>query len=124
MPSVGGPEEFDLYGRTVALQNGRLVNSEGSLAGAHITMSKTVSRFINHLGIAPAEALKMVTSVPARLINNLQSGQIQNRDLANLIALDTDFSYLDNMVDYLKKPSPPKTAEGKKNTSIPLVARA
>ena len=22
MPSVGGPEEFDLYGRTVALQNG------------------------------------------------------------------------------------------------------
>lgn len=103
MPSVGGPEEFDLYGRTVALQNGQMVNSEGSLAGAHITMPQTVSRFINHLSIAPAQALKMATSVPAGLINNLQAGQIQSRDLAELVALDNDFSYLDNMVDYLKK---------------------
>ena len=103
MPSVGGPEEFDLYGRTVALQNGQMVNSEGSLAGAHITMPQTVSRFINHLSIAPAQALKMATSVPAGLINNLQAGQIQSRDLAELVALENDFSYLDNMVDYLKK---------------------
>jgi N-acetylglucosamine-6-phosphate deacetylase len=45
----------------------------------------------------------MATSVPAGLINNLQAGQIQSRDLAELVALDNDFSYLDNMVDYLKK---------------------
>jgi N-acetylglucosamine-6-phosphate deacetylase len=54
----------------VALQNGQMVNSEGSLAGAHITMPQPVSRFINHLSIAPAQALKMATSVPA--------GQIQS----------------------------------------------
>ena len=80
-----------------------MVNSEGSLAGAQITMPQTVSRFINHLSIAPAQAFKMATSVPAGLINNLQAGQIQSRELADLVALDNDFSYLDNMVDYLKK---------------------
>ena len=102
MPTIGGPDQFDLYGKMVVLKNGRLINSDGGLAGAHITMSQTVSRFINQLDIAPTEALKMAISVPATLIGKSNAGQIHNRNISDLIALDTEFSYLDNLDGYLK----------------------
>jgi len=101
MPTIGGPDQFDLYGRRVCLQNGRLINSEGSLAGAHITMAQTVERFVATLGVQPAEALKMATSVPAGLIGRTQMGQVHNRPISDLIALDNQFAYLTNLEDYL-----------------------
>ena len=47
MPSVDGPDQLDLYGRMVVLQNGRLVNLEGILADVHIKISQAVTPFIN-----------------------------------------------------------------------------
>lgn len=102
MPTVGGPPMFDLYGQAIVLKNGKLVDSDGNLSGAHITMSQTVNRFISQLGIAPKEALKMAISVPATLIDDLLVGQIHNRVITDLIVLDSEFSYLANLDDYLK----------------------
>ena len=52
MSTVGGSDRFLLYGEEVRLIGGRLVNAEGSLAGAHVTMAESVARLINVVGIA------------------------------------------------------------------------
>jgi len=91
MSTVGGSDRFTLYGEEVRLVDGRLVNAEGSLAGAHVTMALSVARLIRVVGIAPELALRMAVTVPATLIGaGLQAG-VMGRDLADLIVLDADW---------------------------------
>jgi N-acetylglucosamine-6-phosphate deacetylase len=40
MPTVGGSDRFTLYGREIRVSEGRLINAEGSLAGAHVTLAQ------------------------------------------------------------------------------------
>ena len=65
MATVGGPDHFDLYGHRVMLKNGRLINKEGSLAGAHVTQAEGVQRLISKIGLTPDAALRMAISTPA-----------------------------------------------------------
>ena len=101
MPTIGGPYQFDLYGQTIFLKNGRLVNSEGSLAGAHITMSETVERFITQLGIEPSEVFKMAVTVPAELIGRYDLAKIDGRLISDLILLSPEFEYKSSLQDAL-----------------------
>lgn len=68
MPTVGGPDQFTLYGRTIHVDNGRLVNAEGNLAGAHTTMAEGVARLVDHIGLSLEQALQMAITNPARVI--------------------------------------------------------
>jgi N-acetylglucosamine-6-phosphate deacetylase len=68
MATVGGADHFTLYGQKIRLVDGRLVNAEGALAGAHTTMAQGVARLISHLGIDPAAALRMATTIPAQVM--------------------------------------------------------
>lgn len=68
MPTVGGPEAFDLYGRSIRVEDGRLVNAEGSLAGAHTTMAQSLRFAVARLGVPLEAALRMAISNPARLM--------------------------------------------------------
>lgn len=101
MSTVGGSDRFTLYGQELHLAGGRLVNAEGSLAGAHVTMAEGVARLITQVGVAPAVALDMAISAPARLLgragadragvgqaggDNLASPE--GRDLDDLLLLD------------------------------------
>ena len=101
MPTIGGPHQFDLYGQTILLKNGRLINSEGSLAGAHITMSETVERFITQLGIEPSEVFKMAVTVPAELIGRYDLAKIDGRLISDLILLSPEFEYKSSLQDAL-----------------------
>ena len=92
MPTVGGPDHFNLYGADIRVVNGQLVNAEGSLAGAHVTMAESLSRLINVLGIDPAAALRMATTIPARVID-LPGGLIGQR-AEDLLMLGPDWSVL------------------------------
>lgn len=65
MPTVGGPDVFNLYGMEVRLQDGRLINSQGGLAGAHVTMSASVARAHSHLGLSIEEVMRMGITRPA-----------------------------------------------------------
>jgi len=63
MATVGGTKDhFSLYGQEVILKDGGLVNQEGGLAGAHLTMSQAVARLINVVGIDAETALRMASS--------------------------------------------------------------
>jgi N-acetylglucosamine-6-phosphate deacetylase len=86
MPTVGGPDRFTLYGQEIHVEAGRLVNAEGSLAGAHVTMAESVARLIGVIGLAPEEALAMATTIPAEVIG-LPKGIIGQAE-ADLLRLD------------------------------------
>lgn len=67
MPTVGGPDHFDLYGKTIRVSDGRLVNSEGNLAGAHTTMDEGLD-LLEALGVPIEARLRTATSNPSRLM--------------------------------------------------------
>ncbi len=90
MSTVGGSDRFTLYGQEVRLIGGRLVNAEGSLAGAHVTMAESVARLVRMLGVAPEAALRMAVTVPALLIGAPDLGQIIGRDADDLLILGAD----------------------------------
>jgi N-acetylglucosamine-6-phosphate deacetylase len=88
MPTVGGSDWFNLYGQEVRLVEGRLLNAEGSLAGAHTTMAQSVERLVNVLGIDLTVALRMAVTVPAQVIGKPDLAQISGRTAADLLVLD------------------------------------
>lgn len=88
MSTVGGSDSFCLYGQEVRLVAGRLVNSEGSLAGAHVTMAEGLARLITVVGVAPEVALDMAVAAPARLVGQPALASPEGRDLADLVLLD------------------------------------
>ena len=68
MAATGGPDRFELHGETIQASGGRLVNSEGSLAGAHIDLKTSVERLIGHVGLPAEDALAMATTHPRALM--------------------------------------------------------
>jgi N-acetylglucosamine-6-phosphate deacetylase len=66
-PAAGGPEVYDLNGRQVRRRGLSLTLPDGTLAGAVITMHDAV-RFAAQRFASLADALKMATSTPARLL--------------------------------------------------------
>lgn len=93
MPTVGGPDHFSLYGEEVRLEQGRLVNAEGSLAGAHTTQADGVYHLVNHLGIEPSEALRMAITVPARMIGQDRLSNIVGMQTGDIIHLDDSLKF-------------------------------
>lgn len=92
MATVGGPNQFDLYGQTIQVQDGRLINAEGALAGAHTTLAAGLQRIADFSDISPAAALRMVTGVPAKCIGVPALGQLLGQRTQDVLVLDDDLS--------------------------------
>ncbi|KAF0115474.1 MAG: nagA [Rhodobacteraceae bacterium] len=90
MSTVGGSDHFRLYGQDVRLSEGRLVNAEGALAGAHVTMAESFHRLITVVGIHPETALDMASAAPARLLQRPDLASPEQRDLADILLLGSD----------------------------------
>jgi len=88
MPTVGGPDSFELYGQTIRLEQGRLVNDQGALAGAHTTMAASVARIVSVVGVSLQDALCMAVSNPARLMGVSDRFSLVGMDVADLVVLD------------------------------------
>ena len=101
MSTVGGSDHLRLYGRDVWLKDGRLVNAEGSLAGAHVTMAEGLHRLIAQVGTPPEVALDMASAAPARLLNRPDLATAEHRDLADLLLLSTDWQFVGSVADIL-----------------------
>ena len=87
MPTIGGPDQFDLYDKTVRLTEGQLINSEGSLAGAHITQAEGVARLVNAIGLNVVDALHMVIDAPAKMMGRLDLTNVDGRAISDLVIL-------------------------------------
>ncbi|WP_108483050.1 N-acetylglucosamine-6-phosphate deacetylase [Oceaniglobus ichthyenteri] len=68
MSTIAGPDRFELYGETIRVENGKLVNANGALAGAHIDLKTSVARLVADVGISPVEALRAATVTPRDLM--------------------------------------------------------
>lgn len=90
MATVGGPPSFDLYGQKIALDHGRLINQEGSLAGAHVTQAEAVQRLVANTSTSLTDALRMATSNPAGCMGLPALGQLEDRSATDLIVLGPD----------------------------------
>lgn len=66
MPTVGGPDRFMLYDREIRVRDGRLINADGALAGAHVSLLDCVRRLCRHTGLPLGSALAMATDIPRR----------------------------------------------------------
>ena len=74
MSSIGSDQkEFYLDDQLIYVNQGRLINSQGTLAGAHIDMAGSILNAINLLDIPLDEALAMGTSIPASIIHHNNS---------------------------------------------------
>lgn len=101
MCTVGGSGHFRLYGQDIWLKDGRLVNAEGSLAGAHITMAEGVRRLITVVGTPPDTALDMAVAAPARVLGRPDLATPEHRDVADLLRLDADWRVTGTLADHL-----------------------
>ena len=87
MPTIGGPNQFDLYDMTVRLRDGQLTNSEGSLAGADITQAEGVARLVNAIGLNVVDALHMAIDAPANMMGRSDLTNVDGRATNDLVVL-------------------------------------
>ncbi len=73
----------------IEYHEGRYTNQEGKLAGSSITLLDAVKVCIDKAGLAPEDAFRMATTLPAEIIGlGGQLGKIQAGYVANLVVLD------------------------------------
>ncbi len=98
MATVGGPDSFELYGQPVHLENGRLINREGNLAGAHITQAQGVKRLVQEIGVSHERAFKMATTIPAKVIGRPDLATLVGRPICDVLVLNGKLDVTDNAV--------------------------
>ncbi|MCA3561128.1 MAG: N-acetylglucosamine-6-phosphate deacetylase [Aestuariivirga sp.] len=90
MPAAaGGPDLFELQGRTVRRENGRLSLADGTLAGSGLTMDAAVRHCVEGLGMELGAVLRMASLNPASFLRcEHELGRIAPGHLASLVLLD------------------------------------
>ena len=89
MPPLGTEaESFTLYGATIHRRGGRLVDDQGTLAGADLDMAAAVRNAVRLLGVSLEEALRMASLYPASFLGlDLSHGRIAPGYAADLALL-------------------------------------
>ncbi|HET9479052.1 MAG TPA: N-acetylglucosamine-6-phosphate deacetylase [Pyrinomonadaceae bacterium] len=85
-----GDGDYEIWGETISVKNGRTSNAAGSIAGSVITMLDGV-RMMRSLGICFPDLAQLASSNPARLLGLSNArGSIETGKRADLVALDTN----------------------------------
>jgi N-acetylglucosamine-6-phosphate deacetylase len=90
MPSVGSDmASFDLLGKAVYREKGRLTTADGTLAGSDLDMASAVRNTIGYLGVPLPAAFAMASRVPAEFLRlERELGRIAPGFRADLVLLD------------------------------------
>jgi N-acetylglucosamine-6-phosphate deacetylase len=90
LPAGLGDGDFEVWGETINVTDGRTRNARGSIAGSVATMLDA-ARMMLSLGCAPAEVARMASLNPARLVGvEHLCGSIDVGKRADLVALDDE----------------------------------
>lgn len=85
-----GDGDYEIWGETISVKNGRTANAHGSIAGSVISMLDAV-RLLHSLGVSYVDLARMASSNPARLLGvDRDCGSIEVGKRADLVALDND----------------------------------
>ena len=83
-----GDGDYQIWGETISVKNGRTSNANGNIAGSVITMLDAV-RMMRSLGASELEVAQMAATNPARLLHlDHECGSIEIGKRADLVALD------------------------------------
>jgi N-acetylglucosamine-6-phosphate deacetylase len=89
-PTGLGDGDFQLWGETISVVNGRTRNERGSIAGSVSTMLDGV-RMMRSIGFSDVDAAKMAATNPARLLGTDHlTGSVATGKSADLVVLDQD----------------------------------
>src|SRR5262249_50834549 len=85
-----GDGDYQIWGETISVKNGRTANASGSIAGSVISMLDAV-RLLHSLDVPYVDLARMASLNPARLLGvDQECGSIELGKRADLIALDND----------------------------------
>ena len=85
-----GDGDYQIWGETISVKNGRTANASGSIAGSVISMLDAV-RLMHSLGVSYVDLAHLASSNPARLLGVYdECGSIEVGKRADLVALDQD----------------------------------
>ena len=83
-----GDGDYQIWGETITVKNGRTSNAAGSIAGSVISMLDAV-RLMRSLGVSDVEVAQMASTNPARLLRiDNECGSIAVGKRADLVAID------------------------------------
>jgi N-acetylglucosamine-6-phosphate deacetylase len=100
MPSVGGRKGFVLDGQPIAVENGKCVNADGTLAGSDLDMASAVRNAMSMLGIDLTDAAAMASANPAAFLGlDDQLGRVAPGYRANMVLLDEDLRVVESWID-------------------------
>ena len=93
-----GDGDYQIWGETINVKEGRTRNARGSIAGSVITMLNAVQK-MKSLGISEVDLARMASTNPARLLGmDGDCGAIQEGKRADLVALDADANVILTML--------------------------
>jgi N-acetylglucosamine-6-phosphate deacetylase len=85
-----GDGDYQIWGETITVRNGRTANAAGSIAGSVISMLDAVN-LLHSLGVPYTDLARMASSNPAKLLGvDRDCGSIEAGKRADLVALDQD----------------------------------
>jgi len=90
-PAGTGIESFELNGRTITREDGRLTLADGTLAGADLTLTRAVRVLVGEVGLSLDDALRRATSGPAR-VAGLDGGRLAVGRVGLMIRIAQDLS--------------------------------
>ncbi|MCM2456445.1 N-acetylglucosamine-6-phosphate deacetylase [Rhizobium sp. CG4] len=88
MATIGGPDQFELYGETIRVRDGALINQAGSLAGAHVDLATCLANAVQHVGLSLEDAYQMAAMIPLDVMGFKRSALRQGTPTREIIALD------------------------------------
>lgn len=104
MTKTSQAKSFQLFGETLTEKDGKLTTSEGTLAGAHLTMLSAVQNSVEHTNIPLPEVLKMASCFPADYLSTSpieqgpKVGYIKQGYQARFLLLDNKLNLIETFV--------------------------
>lgn len=85
-----GPGQYMLAGQQVTVDETSARLADGTLAGSTLTMDQALRNLVDWSDATPAEALYMMTAVPARLLGDEHRGRLVTGARADFSLFDSD----------------------------------
>jgi N-acetylglucosamine-6-phosphate deacetylase len=101
MPNIGTDlAEFRLAGKRVVVRDDRLVDENGTLAGANLTMAGAVANAVGMLDVDMRRAVRMASTQPAAYLRlERVLGRIEAGYLASLVLADEKLNVIETWID-------------------------
>jgi N-acetylglucosamine-6-phosphate deacetylase len=93
-------ESFELHGRTIHRQGGKLTTADGTLAGSDLDMASAVRNAVQRLGLGLPDVLRMASLNPAAFLRlDGELGRIAPGFRASLVLLDDRLNVRHTWID-------------------------